>query len=418
MRPPTPLTGGDPASAGHVDRPEAARLLRAARDADRLDHDEHVDWAFTVMPDSPGAQRLKVQQLLALGHYEAADAVIARGLRRRPLDCGLTLLRARSLHAQGRDDAAQQELRYVLSRRPEHRDALELAGRVCLDLGEPQRAVRVLESAERRRPDNAIRELLANAWLAAGRPAEARSVVERMTAPTAMLRARVLEAEGRALEAIDVLERAREHTDGPDLDDITTALIELLERAAGLQRLRRLLAPMTVARPAILARAGLAWLAFGAYHAAATRMFPLRRVAGFRSQALTVMMVAAAMLNRPTLSRRALQRLRRLDEPVDRRLVAEAWCRGLQGRLILDQCSARRAGADPDTGRLHRMLRDAATLFQERLAGEAVPAAEQRELRRHLAACEQVVAISAEPADQATPPVAAMPMTGSSGLAA
>ena len=132
----------------------------------------------------------------------------------------------------------------------------------------------------------------------------------------------------------------------------------------------------------------------GAFHTAALRMAKLARVSGYRAGALMVLLIAAAMINRPTLARRALQRLRRTEEPVEPKAVAETWCRGLLGRILLNQRSARKAGADPHTGRLQELLEDAAKVFDLELsAGESSLSPPQRtELQEHGAACRAVLA--------------------------
>jgi hypothetical protein len=134
------------------------------------------------------------------------------------------------------------------------------------------------------------------------------------------------------------------------------------------------------------------------------RMASLARVPGFRSRATTMLMVAAAMLNRSSLAEHALRRLRRLDDAVERTEVAEAWCRGLFGRLLLDQCSARRAGADPHTGRLQRLLRDAVTVFHDELAA-AASRTEQRDLQQHIEVCEVASALGSRDETVAPAPI-------------
>jgi tetratricopeptide (TPR) repeat protein len=393
---------------GGLDRKAAARLLRDARHACALgpegrqnkagtdardDADDAVEWAYSTMPDSPGARRLKIQMLLRQGNFEAADAVIARGLLQRPTSASLSYLRARSLFTQGKLAPASRELRLVLAQRSRHRGALELAGRVAHGLGDTRLAVALLERAERRRPDEGIRCLLAEVWLDGGRPDMARAVLRRMTAPTALLQARALRAEGRLLEARETLEKAAGCDATGDRADITTGLIGLLEETSDLQRLRRLLEPVDTDQPAVLARAGMSWLSMGAFHTAAIRMSKLARVRGYRAQALVVLTVAAAMGNRPRLARLGLARLRRIDEPTEPKIVADAWGRGLLGRVLLDQCSARKAGSDPYTGRLQQLLRDASGVFEEALAsGEPLPKRKRRRLQQHLAVCGRVSA--------------------------
>jgi tetratricopeptide (TPR) repeat protein len=377
-----------------IDREAAARLLRDAHRVlgdDSDDADDAVEWAFSALPDSLGARRLKIEMLLRQGNLEAADTLIAQGLLQRPTNASLSCLRARSLFAQEKLALAGRELRLVLSRRPRHRGALELAGRVARGLGDSKRAVHFLERAERRRPDDEIKSLLAEAWLDCGRPGMARKVLRRMAAPTAMLRSRVLRADGRLLEARETLERAAADTAADDHAEVTAQLIELLEETSDLQRLRRILESVDTDQPAVLARAGMAWLSMGAFHTAAVRMAQLARIRGHRADALVVLMVAASLIKRPRLANRALERLRHIAEPVDRETVAEAWGRGLLGRLLLDQCSARRAGSDPHTGRLHELLREASGVFEEALGQEGpLPKRHRRHLQRHLSVCRQV----------------------------
>ena len=379
-----------------VDRESAVRLLRAARGAGAPD--DAIEWAFSAMPDRPAARRLRIEQLLAHKNYEAADALIAQGLRRRPTDASLSLLRARSLFAQGTLLAADRELRLVLARRPHHGAALQDAGRVAMALGHPLRAVRFLQRAATRRPDDRVRELLALAWLAAERPRTARQVVERMSHPPALLVSRLLMAEGRLLEAAETLQNACLVGSDSEQDAVVCELIDLLETTGDLNRIRRILVAVSIDRPEVLARAGTAWLSMGAFHTAAVRMAALARVAGYRGRALTVLMVAAAMLNRPTLARRALRRLRRIDEPVERSDVAETWCRGLFGRVLLDQCSARTAGADPHTGRLQRLLHEAGGVLQSELdaGGGSMPRRERWDLQHHIEVCRQVSALTGD----------------------
>jgi tetratricopeptide (TPR) repeat protein len=385
-----------------IDRPAAAVLLHAAHITDASD--ESIEWAFTAMPDRRAAQRLRIGQLLAHGDYEAADALIGSGLRKRPTDASLSLLRARSLFAQDKFDAAAREMRLVLAQRPHHAGAMELAGQVQMKLGRPLRAVRHFQRAATRRPGDRATALVAHAWLAAGRTRTARDVVELMQNPPPLLTARLLAAEGRLLEATDTLDEARCKAHGTEYQDILCELITRLEAQGDLARLRRILVEVSNDHPVVLARAGNAWLSMGAFHTAAIRMATLARIRGYRARATTVLMVAAAMLNRTSLAERALRRLRRLDEPVEQSDVSEAWCRGLFGRLLLDQCSARRAGADPHTGRLQRLLRDARTIFEDLLAdsGPGMPRTEQRDLQQHIEVCH-VASAMVTPAEPAVP---------------
>ena len=155
-------------------------------------------------------------------------------------------------------------------------------------------------------------------------------------------------------------------------------------------RLRRLLKHIEVRQPAALARAGLAWLWLGEFRTAAVRTARLTRVPGSRSMGLLVLLVASALLQRPTLVERVLGRLRRSDDEIDPKVVAEAWCRGLMGRLLQAQCNPRQAGADPYAGQLGRLLREAAKVFDQQLATAiGLTAAHRRDLKQCRAVCQE-----------------------------
>ncbi|MCZ6493959.1 MAG: hypothetical protein O6933_07750 [Planctomycetota bacterium] len=375
-----------------VDRVMAARLLRTARSA-APDDDDSVEWALSAMPDSLCTRKLKIELLLRRGDIESASALIAQGLLLRPTDAALGLLRARSFYAQGHFDRAGRELGLVIAKRPHHSGALELAGEVAHQTGDAKRAAEFFEHADQRRPSDRTKGRLGAAWLDAGRPDLARGVLQRIQMPTALLGARVLRAEGRLLEATETLVQAHRDQTHSDDDAIVCELIDVLEETADLKRLRQVLEPIDTNHPDALARAGRAWLGMGAFHTAALRMAKLARVSGYRAEALMVLLIAAAMINRPTLARRALQRLRRTEEPVERNAVAETWGRGLLGRILLNQRSARKAGADPHTGRLQELLEDAAKVFDlELFAGKSsLSPLQRRELQEHRTACRAVL---------------------------
>ncbi len=385
-----------------IDRAEAARLLRSARETGP-DADETIDWAFAAMPHSSAAHRLKVQALLRQGDWETADALLARELLQRPTHAGLILLRAQSSFGQGRDRDAEADLRLVLALRPEHTRALELAGRVALRLGHPEQAAAHFRAVDAAHPSDRIKELRVEALLAAGRPDLARGVLGSMEEAPPLTAARVLRAEGRALEAADVLAAARSVERCPDHAAITVALIDVVESIADARRLRHLLDTVTPSDPDALLRAGRAWLSLGEFRAAVGAMRRLSRVPGRSALALVILMVAAAMLQRPRLAARALHRLRHIDEPVARESVADAWCRGLLGRILIDQRSARVAGADPLSGRLGRLLGDAVGQFSAELTRGTESASRRRDLERHRDVCLGVVARLGEPRPRPAP---------------
>ncbi|MHC4108417.1 MAG: tetratricopeptide repeat protein, partial [Planctomycetota bacterium] len=200
----------------NLDRKDAAGLLRAAR-AVATDNDaEAIDWAFLAMPDSIPARRLKIEYLLRQGDNDLADALIAQGLLQHPTNPSLALLRARRLYAQGETREAEGELHMVLAARPHHCGTLELAGRVSAELGDASLAVKFLRQAAAERAGNdRVAGLLVQSLIDAGYADRAAEALRRMVRPPAGLKARVLRAMGRLLEAVELLETASHAGDSP-----------------------------------------------------------------------------------------------------------------------------------------------------------------------------------------------------------
>ncbi len=194
-----------------------------------------------------------------------------------------------------------------------------------------------------------------------------------------------------------MLTRARTKAAGSDYDAITCALIDVLEETADTQSLGDVLGGLTTSRPTSLARAGSAWLSLGSFATAIRRMSALARDPAYRVRALVVLMVAAALANRPTLAARALVRLRRTGVPLDRAAIAAAWCRGLMGRTLNEQHAAPKAADDPRSGRLGQLLEAAGEVFDQALAtgSETLSAAQRRELEHHLAVCRGGIGLTA-----------------------
>ena len=381
-----------------VERYAASRLLRKARQANGTDAAEMVDWAFSQLPDSLPARRLKIQQLVDQGDLESASVLVAQGLLRRPTDASLTLWRARILHRQEAFEQCARELRLVLARRPHHFATLRLSGLTALKLDAPLRAASFLARAEARRPgDDPTREALVEAWINAGRFDEARRVLSGMDCPPTQLAAKYLRAQGRLLEAAEALQTALDRDQGDEHEPILCDLIDVLEESGNMARLRRTLEGIDIGQPTALARAGLAWLWLGEFRTAAVRTAKLARSAGSCCTGLVVLLVAAAMLGRPTLVERVLGRLRRGDDPIDPNVVADTWCRGLMGRLLQSQCNPRKAGADPHAGQLGRLLYMAERNFQQQLASsEGLSTADRRELKHHQDVCREGLQLTVE----------------------
>ncbi|MCH8315125.1 MAG: hypothetical protein IIA64_04050 [Planctomycetes bacterium] len=299
-------------------RHAAARQLREARRAVGDDSAEAVDWAFSQLPDSLGARRMKIQQLVDQGDLESASVLVAQGLLQRPTDPSLTLWRARILYRREEFEQCARELRLVLARRPHHFATLGLAGLAAHRLNAPVRAASFFARAEARRPgDVPTLHLLVDAWIDAGRLDKAGRVLSRIDSPPARLSAKYLRAQGRLLEAAEALETALGRGRSDEDEAVLCDLITILEESGNMARLRRVLERIDVRQPAALARAGLAWLWLGEFRTAAVRTARLARVPASRSMGLLVLLVASAMLQRPTLVERALGRLRRIDDAID-----------------------------------------------------------------------------------------------------
>ncbi len=384
-----------------INRIQAAALLRESRVAENADADEVIDSAYSQIPDSPGARRLKIKQLINQGNLDEAIAVIAQGLLQSPTNAPLTLLRAQVLYQQGKYDDCEHELRLLLLKRPKHFTSLVLAGRIALEKDAPLKAVSYFTRASSRRPGNQdTLELLVQALTEANQVPQAREVLERIHPRPLFLAAAVLKAEGRILEAADTFEAAAGNSVGKPREAAICELIAVLEEIGDMPRLKRILEPIDKNSPIALARAGQAWLWLGAFKTALVRMASLSKVPGFMCPALTIGLVASSMLNRHRLSERILDRLHKEEMPVNSHAMAHAWCYGLMGRLLLAQCDPKQAGADPRTGQLGHLLQESVTVFDQQLGGIVDPLTptKQAELEHHRTVCQQGLAeLSIEP---------------------
>ncbi|MDY7109984.1 MAG: hypothetical protein SYC29_15235, partial [Planctomycetota bacterium] len=380
---------------GTVDHGQAAELLRAARAAGLDTRNDSVEWALSMLPWNRHVRRLAIRRLLHAGNTDAADALIAQGLLIEPTDPVLTRLRAESLLMQGDTRLAEKEIALALEKRPRHCGTLTLAARIASARGDHPRAVALLRGAEAERPSSdAIKARLVRTLLDVDCPEEAEKTVRAMKCPTATLRARVRAARGRLLEAIDLLESARAENawaGEADPPELLTELIDLLERAGHLARLRRLLVELTEQENtdrAVLARVGIAWLTQGAFTTATRLMGSLSGPGPGQRDALAVLVVAASMAGRRRLARRALHRLQETAAGADPAVMADLWRRALTARLFSDQYDPRKAGADRNASLLQPLLRSALEVFDRRRASLADAAGgEAEELNRHRAVC-------------------------------
>ncbi len=388
-------------SCGTIDRTQAATLLQEARNAEGSVANDAIDRAFAQLTDSPGARSLKIKQLINQDDLDEAGAVIAQGLLQRPTNASLTLLRAQVLYAQGKYDDCAHELRLLLLNRPKHFASLVLAGQIAIANDAPLRAASYFMRASSRPLSNReTLKLLANALNEAGQVREARQVLDRIKPRPLYLTATVLRVEGRLLEAADTFEAAAGNSMGSQREAAICLLIAVLEEIGDMPRLKRILEPIDKSTPIALVRAGQAWLWLGAFKTALVRMASLSKVPGFMCPALTIGLVASSMLNRHRLSERILKRLRSGDKPVDNQAMAQAWCCGLMGRLLLAQCDPKQAGADPRTGQLGLLLQDAVKIFDQQLGehDDSLTATQLAELEHHRTVCQQGLSdLSIEP---------------------
>lgn len=405
-----------------LDREQAAALLRSARAGGLDAHSDSADWALSALPGNRHARRLAIQRLLHIGNTDAADALITQGLLIKPTDPLLTRLRAESLLMQGETRLAEKEIGLALERRARHCATLLLAARIASARGDHPRAVILLQRAMAVKPQrDEIKPLLVQVLLDAGSPQRAEKTLRTMKRPAPTLRARVLAAQGRLLEAIDLLESARRAGAGtgqPDSAELLCELIGLLERVGNMARLRRLLEELGERSDldrAVLLRIGIAWLTLGAFTTASRLMAAISHPGPRQRDALAVLVVAAAMAGRRRLGERALDRLQQTPAGADPVMMADLWRRALTARLFSDQYDPRKAGSDRNASLLQPLLRSALKIFDAeraaagRLRGDAKP-----QLNRHRAVClaamgrtrEAAAVHGGSPAPEETAPVA------------
>jgi tetratricopeptide (TPR) repeat protein len=391
---------GDSHTVAAIDRREVARLLRIARRAGDDERVEVIDWAFAACPESRQVQRLKIESLIACSDLDHANALIARALLLRPHDPTLSLLRARVLLARGQGRDADAEIQHALGVRREHVGTLRIAAEAARTIDDIPRAVSFLERALDVHPEcDEVKADLVRTLLAAERIDRAVRVLQSMREPDPTLRATVLRAQGRRLEAIQLLEAAmRESVSEPIAADITCLLIDLLEETGSISRLRRVLDEHAARDHAVLLRAGRSWLALGQFRTAVVRLAPLRRTGRFAGQSLAIMLVASAMLGRQRFARRVLARLRRCPGAPNPPRLADLWRRALSARVLSDQTSPRTAGADRNTGLLAPLLRWALEVFDpmRRTEGSAPVGLTFADIARHRTLCLSALGLTPE----------------------
>lgn len=386
---------------GHVDRREAAMILRAARHADAGRREELTDLALGMMPDSRPVLRLHVRALFEADDCEGAHALTARGLLIWPNDATLMQYRAQALNELGRRNEALDEIQRLLHRQPHRVGALVFGAEVAGEAGQRERAVIWLARAHLLRPwCERIKQLLAEALVRSERAAAALELINTLPRPMPLLRARVLRMLGRLCEAAEVLRATIEGGSfaGEPLPEeasedelITEALIvaELRGDHATCQRLSSRLNDRTPRAMLQLARMNLSRGAFRRALRVATR---LMNDASHGQSALAIIVAAAGMIQRNRLARRSLIRLRsRYGEQYMKEMHA-CWRRAMLGRIVNDQRNPRRACADPASSLLQPMLQQAAGTLERRMRRHTVAGSfDVERLRQHERICRDAL---------------------------
>ena len=383
--------------ARSISRVEAAQLLRNARRAWRsnpAEAGESISWALTALRDSHQARRLKVDFLLHIRNFDSADALMARCMMTdvdRPL---LRLRFARSMFEQGRLEPADREIREALRARPGHGAALQLAAEIASSLDDLGRAVELYQAATSRKPrDLSIRSNLVRALLDHGQVSRAADILSRWKHAPPELMARWLRAEGRTLDALEMLEsacdRSRFAQPGEpareDHERVGTLLLELLDEVGAADSLAKWTHRFAQCgwKPAVLgANLLLSYGRFGEAHEILKMLAGRPSLEGHVAEATIV----ASALEGNVDAARAM--LARLDHrcPSDRRAWARRWLRCWMGRLIADNTDGRVIGADPNFSVLQPLLAKAAETIDAALAAEPhLPAANQVRLAELLA---------------------------------
>jgi hypothetical protein len=353
------------------------------------DRGELIGWALSAMPERLAARRVKIDYLLEGGHFDSADALIARSLIcGRPRESGalMRLRFARSLHAQGRLESADHEIRRVLDERPHDCRALVLAARIAGARHNHVRAVELMVLACDVRPaDASLRAELVEALLAADLTDHAARELRRIASPSAVLVARVLRAEHRLLEAVEVIERAARDVTSAPPSAVLMELIEALEELGDGARLSAALehAP---AEPAVQIRAVKAMLALGQPQRVEGAIAALGKDPRFRREAIPVLLAVRTMAGEFEQSQSALDQLDALPCGPDRAATASVWLSAMAGALLRSAIDARAAGRDPDANMLTPMLQRAAAVLRSALSNSDAET-DRSQHRNHLAMC-------------------------------
>jgi tetratricopeptide (TPR) repeat protein len=357
-------------AAGSISRQQAAQLLKLARGIGGDVVAEAVDWAYAAMPDRAIVQRLKARSLLRTGQLEEADALIAQALLIYPTDPVLSTMRAERLLAKGRLGSATSEIDLVIAQHPDRPSALALGATIAAKHGDHVRAIALLERAVEVRPlDMQIRIQLIEAMLAGVEPVQAAHQIAFLADPPALLEARVLHAEGRALDALARLETEWSCAPvGEQADEIAAAIVDLLEEVGRLETLQQFANTLDTSHPKALARAAQAWLVLGRFDEAIAMGAQLLKRRAFVPIGRGILLVAATMKGNFGIARRVVRQLITSELTIDRISLADLWRRGIIGKLICTHTALGAIGTNGHHSVLSSLAQSAAELFREQLA--------------------------------------------------
>jgi hypothetical protein len=209
--------------------------------------------------------------------------------------------------------------------------------------------------------------------------------------------ARLLRAEGRTLDAADALEAALPGSSGSWRDEVLESLVDVLDELGDAHRLHPALEQCTMETPGALARAGLAWLAMGAFDRAEAAMAQLIERGVRTGSVLAVRVVAATFAGRLDAASAALDDIVN-GIGIDRAAMLAAWRKGMIGRMLLDQRHGRLAATDPRLSVLRPLLAEVLSDSERQLAAPGLEAAQRADLEARRLACMAVIA-GAAPAE-------------------
>lgn len=365
-------------SARVLNRIEAAEMIRAARKAPRGSDErgELIGWAKTVLCENHLVRRLKIDHLLDTGEYDSADALIARSLMRGNSREAGVLMRcrfARSLHAQGRLEQAWHQITHVLAERPQHGGALQLGAQIAGERDDFDVSVELLIRACSLQPKRIeLRAELVEALVANGQVHGAAVELGRIDAPPPTLVSRVLRAQGRTLEAVELLERAAaDNRRSESVAELNLELIAALEELGDASRLNGTLESAgqdlsdSTGGSETLLRAAKAMLSQGQFENVLAAVEPMRNIARHRRAALPLVIAALTMLDRTAEARHALVQWREVESAPNTPLLADIWLSALYGRTLVESVDFRSAGRDPALNLLRPMLTEAAAILHQ-----------------------------------------------------